>query len=87
MSNITPELGADIIGGFLPFPSTHVHDELHARCLVLNDGKTKVALVVCDLLCLHRSVSVEARSKMALRSPGLEVPSPGWVAPSEHLPS
>jgi neutral ceramidase len=60
-SNITPDIGGDIIGGFLPFPSTHVHDELHARCLVLDDGRTKVALVVCDLLGLHRSVSVEAR--------------------------
>jgi hypothetical protein len=38
-----------------------VHDELLARCLVLDDGKTKLALVVCDLLGLHRSVSVEAR--------------------------
>lgn len=60
-SNITPELGDLIVGGFLPFPSTHVHDELHARCLVLDDGKSKLALVVCDLLGLHRSVSVEAR--------------------------
>jgi neutral ceramidase len=60
-SNITPELGAPIIGGFQPFPATHVHDELYARCLVLDDGKTKIALVVCDLLGLHRSVSVEAR--------------------------
>ncbi len=60
-SNITSEIGADIIGGFLPFPSTHIHDELHARCLVLDDGKTKLALVVCDLLGLHRSVSIEAR--------------------------
>ena len=60
-SNITPDIGADIIGGFLPFPAKHVHDELHARCLVLDDGKTKIALVVCDLLGMHRSVSVEAR--------------------------
>ncbi|WZP00208.1 hypothetical protein EP7_001828 [Isosphaeraceae bacterium EP7] len=60
-SNITPELGLEIIGGFKGFPATHVHDELHARCLVFDDGKTKLALVVCDLLGLHRSVSVEAR--------------------------
>ena len=60
-ANITPPLGADIIGGFLPFPATHVHDELLARCLVLDDGTTQIALVVCDLLGLHRSVSVEAR--------------------------
>ncbi len=60
-SNITPELGAEIIGGFVPFPATHVHDELHARCLVLDDGSTKLAFVVCDLLGLHRSLCVEAR--------------------------
>ncbi|HCN77533.1 MAG TPA: hypothetical protein DIT13_10120 [Verrucomicrobiales bacterium] len=60
-SNITPELGDKIVGGFLPFPSTHVNDELHARCLVLDDGKTRLALVVCDLLGLHRSLSLEAR--------------------------
>lgn len=60
-SNITPEIGGEIIGGFVPFPSTHIHDELHARCCVLDDGKTKLALVVCDLLGIHRQVSTEAR--------------------------
>ena len=60
-SNITPELGGEVVGGFLPFPATHIHDELHARCLVLDDGRTRLALVVCDLLGLHRSVSLEAR--------------------------
>lgn len=60
-SNITPELGGDIVGGFSPIPSVHIHDELYARCLVLDDGKTRLALVVCDLLGLHRKVSDEAR--------------------------
>jgi hypothetical protein len=60
-SNITPPLGADIIGGFAPFPSTNVHDELHARCLVLDDGKSKLALVVLDLLGIDYCVSAEAR--------------------------
>jgi len=60
-SNITPELGTLIVGSFAPYPAEHVHDELYARCLVLDDGTTRIALVVCDLLGLHRSVSVEAR--------------------------
>src|SRR5262245_3405708 len=60
-SNITPPLGLDVVGGFSPFPSTNVHDELNARCLVLDDGKTRLALVVCDLVGLHRIVSDEAR--------------------------
>jgi putative membrane-bound dehydrogenase-like protein len=59
--NITPPLGEPIVGGFHPYPATHVHDELHARCLVLDDGSTKLAIVVCDLLGIHRSVSDEAR--------------------------
>ena len=61
-SNITPPLGSDIVGGFAPFPATHVHDELHARCLVLDDGKAKLAFVVCDLLGMDRVVSDEARA-------------------------
>jgi len=60
-SNITPNLGCDVVGGFVPFPAKHVHDDLHARCLVVDDGQTRIAFVVCDLLGLHRSVSVEAR--------------------------
>jgi len=60
-SNITPEIGGEIIGGFVPYPSKHIHDELHARCLVLDDGKTRLAMVVCDLLGIQRVVSSEAR--------------------------
>ena len=60
-SNITPPLGRLRVGSFAPYPSLHVHDELHARCLVLNDGETTLAMVVCDLVGFHRSVSVEAR--------------------------
>ncbi len=63
-SNITPELGIPIVGGFAPYPAKHVHDELHARCLVLDDGKTKLALVVCDLLGFHRAVSEAARQQI-----------------------
>lgn len=60
-SNITPEIGGDIVGGFVPVPSTDIHDELHARCLVLDDGRSLLALVVCDLLGMHRSVCAEAK--------------------------
>ncbi len=32
-SNITPPLGTLRVGSFAPYPTVHVHDELHARCL------------------------------------------------------
>jgi neutral ceramidase len=67
-SNLTPALGEDIIGGFSPIKATHVHDELWARCLVLDDGETKLAVVVCDLLGVHRGVSEEARRLIAERT-------------------
>lgn len=60
-SNITPSIGLPIVGGFVPYPSENIHDELHARCLVLDDGQVTLALVVCDLLGFHRAVSDEAR--------------------------
>ncbi len=49
-SNITPPIGEAIIGGFSPFPSAQIHDELNARCLVLDNGEKRLAIVVCDLL-------------------------------------
>jgi len=61
-SDITPELGGAIVGGFSPIVSKHVHDPLHARCLVLNDGETTLAIVVCDLLGIHQAISEEARA-------------------------
>jgi hypothetical protein len=64
MSNITPDIGVDIVGGHLPIPSTHVHDELHARCLVLDDGQTKIAIVACDLVGIHRAVCDEAKKRI-----------------------
>lgn len=66
-SNITPSLGGDIVGGFRPIEAKHIHDELHARCLVLDDGQTRLAIVVCDLLGLHRSVSDAARQEIEQR--------------------
>ncbi|PQO33476.1 hypothetical protein C5Y96_11600 [Blastopirellula marina] len=47
-SNITPPLGELIVGGWQPIPARHIHDELHARCIVLDDGTTRLAIVLCD---------------------------------------
>ncbi|QDV53121.1 hypothetical protein [Gimesia fumaroli] len=60
-SNITPPLGEAIVGGFKPFPSENVHDELHARCLVLDNGETKIAFVICDSLGITEDVYQDAR--------------------------
>ncbi len=46
--DITPPLGLGIVGNFIVPPATHIHDPLHARCLVLDDGKSKLVFVVAD---------------------------------------
>lgn len=63
-SNITPPIGAEIIGGFHPAPSTYVHDELHARVLVLDDGATQLAVVLCDLLGVGRDLCAVASERI-----------------------
>ncbi|OGV62297.1 MAG: hypothetical protein A2283_17675 [Lentisphaerae bacterium RIFOXYA12_FULL_48_11] len=59
--NITSEIGGDIIGGFNPFPSKHIHDDLWVRCVLLDNGKTRVAFVVCDLIGLGQNLCDRAR--------------------------
>ncbi len=48
VTDITPFLGTDLIGGFTPRGAEYIHDPLHARCLVLDDGSIRVAIVIID---------------------------------------
>ena len=63
-SNITPPLGELIVGNWTPAPATYVHDELYARCLVLDDGEKKVAIVVADNVGIPRRVLDEAKRQI-----------------------
>ena len=68
VGDITPELGSIIIGGFNPTPAKHVHDPLQVRALVLDDGTSRLAVVVCDNIGLPREVCDEARRLTQERS-------------------
>ena len=61
-ANITPPLGIEINGGTAPVIATHVHDELHARALVLDDGATRLAFVVVDNCLIDRALFDEAKA-------------------------
>lgn len=64
-SNITPSLGKGIVGNFgTPPPATHVHDQLHARTLVLDDGDTKLVFVIVDNVAIKREVFDEAKRRI-----------------------
>lgn len=64
LSNITPPLGSLIVGGWNPVPATSIHDELWARCLVLDDGRMRVAIVIADNLGIPRAVFDEAKRQI-----------------------
>lgn len=61
-SNITPSLGSDLIGGFNPRGSTHIHDDLHVRCLALDDGETKLAIALVDNVQFPREIHDAAKA-------------------------
>ncbi len=63
-SNITPALGTSINGYFNDRRARHVHDELHARCLVLDDGQTRLAIVVCDSCMIPREIMDAAKRRV-----------------------
>jgi neutral ceramidase len=67
-SNITPQLGELLVGNWVAMPATHVHDELQARCLVLDNGEARLAIVIADNLGIPRGVLDEAKRLAQQRS-------------------
>lgn len=63
-SNITPPLGAGIVGNFEVPPATHIHDELHVRCLALDDGQTRLVFAIVDNVGVNREVFDEAKRRI-----------------------
>ncbi|MEX2186479.1 MAG: neutral/alkaline non-lysosomal ceramidase N-terminal domain-containing protein [Pirellulales bacterium] len=60
--DITAPVGYRMSGYFNERPSTGTHDPLQAKAIVLRQGDTTAALVVCDLIGLPAEVSHSART-------------------------
>jgi neutral ceramidase len=65
---ITPPLGTSLSGYFSDRKAVDVHDDLHARALVISDGDDTIALVTCDLICCPRDVLDRAKQLAHLRT-------------------
>ncbi len=84
-ANISPNFGEGIAGGWMPLPKvTHIHDELHARSLVLDDGKIKLVLMVVDNVELPREVFDAAKR---LISEETQIPKEHILMSSTHTHS
>src|SRR3954451_15333695 len=67
-TNISPWLGLSINGNMADVKTAQVHDELHARALVLDDGSSRLAIVVCDSCMIPREVVADAKRRILARS-------------------
>jgi len=66
VANITPPLGSSIAGGMRDHTAADVHDELHARALVLESGSGgRIAFVVCDSCAIAGEVIASAKGQVA----------------------
>jgi hypothetical protein len=55
-ANITPLLGCSLAGGMTDRIGTEIHDELHVRALVLDNGHARLALATVDSCAVPRSI-------------------------------
>jgi neutral ceramidase len=63
--DITPKPGVSLDGPISKNgPVTGIHDRLHARALVLDDGKTRLAIVICDLCMIGHDVFDSAKDSV-----------------------
>ena len=84
-SNITPDMGVVLDGTIMKIgPAKHVHDELHARCLVLDDGTTRIAFAVCDVTMMAPEIVAEAK---ALLKESLDLPPENILISATHTHS
>jgi neutral ceramidase len=59
---ISPPPGTPMAGYYATRLSTGVHDDLHAKAVVIASGDQRVALVACDLVGIPPAVVEEARA-------------------------
>ncbi len=64
--DITPAVGVSLDGSISKNgPVTSIHDPLHARALVLDDGQSKIAIVVVDQCMTAREVFDRAKAEVS----------------------
>lgn len=71
--DITPlRFPVSMTGGFQDRHAMQAHDRLHARCVVLDDGTTRIAIVICDSCLITRDIYDESKAA-ASKATGIPV--------------
>ena len=80
--DVTPvKLPVIINGNMLPVVTSEISDRLHARALVLDDGKNQVAIVIVDNCMMPRDLLDKAK---ALASEATGIPTNHMLVAATH---
>ena len=80
--DITPEtFPVSSAGSMSPRNAIQAHDPLHARCLVLDDGQTKLAFAICDSCMIPREIFDTAKTRVAKE---IGIPTDHIVSSATH---
>ena len=81
---VSPPNGTCLAGYGHNRKSTGVHDDLYAKVVVLDDGKSPVALVVVDSIGLQYPAANAIRAAASKKAIGLNLPAERIVVQSTH---
>jgi hypothetical protein len=82
-SNITPKIGTSINGNMKDGLIKQIHDDTHARAIVLDDGKTKLAILTVDLCMIYKE-ELDAAKQRANEITGIPVQNMMMSATHTH---
>jgi len=83
--DVTPtEFPISVNGGFADRKPSKANDPLHARCIVLDDGTTKLAIVVVDSCMLPRELIDEAKVRASEKT---GIPTTNMLVSATHTHS
>ncbi len=80
-TNITPLVGTSLAGYFNDRKMVDARDELYSKAIVMGDGDTQVAIVVCDIIAVPRDTVARAR---ALASAACGIPADNILIAATH---
>lgn len=80
-TTITPSLETPLAGYYYPRMPRGVHDDLHAKTLLIDNGQAQVVLVVCDLVMVPREVVGHVRQEIFEK---FEIPAANVLISANH---
>lgn len=83
-SNISPKIGTSSNGNFQDVTIKSIHDETMARSIVLDDGETRLAIVVADLCMVSREILDEAKRRASAVT---QIPAANMMMSATHTHS